>query len=261
MNEILSKRVILLTNTLLILCAIGFLALIHRVDASFKEKEYTTLNRLHNCITSLPEGIDKVETLDAIYNDWLKTNKKTVHDQLFDLRVNLLREIDSAGVGQQIRSGSGLRDFRISLAFPVINDSIHPEFEPGTLQDNNKLRFFAQQFNYLENPVVLKYATAFRPGDMKKAIAARNAAFLSALKNVQQADTAGHAHLLSNMILMQLVLDGDSCRLVFGLSEQGQLDEDAVSIAVPVQTATLPMDKLHSLFGGQCPLQQSGQWS
>jgi hypothetical protein len=249
MNEILSKRVILLTNTLLVLCAIGFLALIHRVDASFKEKEYTTLNRLHNCITSLPEGIDQAENLDALYNDWLKANKKTVHDELFDLRVNLLREIDSAGFGKQIRSGKGLRNFRISLAFPVISDSIHPDFEPGTLRDNNKLRYFAQQYKYLDNPVLLKYATAYRSGDVKKAIEKRNAAYLAALKNIQQVDTTAHAHLLSNMILMQLVLDGDSCRFVFGISEQDQLDEDAVSIAIPVQTATLPMDKLHSLFG------------
>lgn len=249
MNEILSKRVILLTNTLLILCAIGFLALIHRVDASFKEKEYTTLNRLHNCIMSLPDGIDKTENLDELYNDWLKTNNKTVHGQLFDLRVNLLRELDSAGFGKQIRSGKGMRDFRISLAFPVISDTTLPEYPPGTIQDNNKLRYFAEQFNYLQNQVVLQYATAFRPGDVKKAIAEKHAAFLTALKNVEQADTAGHAHLLSNMILMQLVLDGDSCKFVFGLREQDQLDEDAVTIAVPVQTATLPMDKLHSLYG------------
>lgn len=249
MNEILSKRVILLTNTLLILCAIGFLALIHRVDASFKEKEYTTLNRLHNCIMSLPDGIDKTENLDELYNDWLKANNKTVHGQLFDLRVNLLRELDSAGFGKQIRTGKGMRDFRISLALPVITDSISPEFPPGTLEDNNKLRYFAEQFNYLQNHVVLQYATAFRPGDVKKAIAERNAVFLAALQKVEQADTAGHDHMLSNMILMQLVLDGDSCRFVFGLREQDQLDDDAVSIAVPVQTATLPMDKLHSLYG------------
>lgn len=249
MNEILSKRVILLTNTLLILCAIGFLALIHRVDASFKEKEYTTLNRLHNCITSLPEDIEQTETIDALYNDWLRTNNKAVHQQLFDLRVNLLRELDSAGFGRQIRSGKGMRGFRISLAIPVISDSIHPEFPPGTLQDNNKLRYFAEQFNYLENQVVLQYATAFRPGDVKKAIAERNASFLAALKKVEQVDTTSHSHLLSNLVLMQILLDGDSCRFVFGLREQDQLDEDAVSIAVPVQTAMLPMDKLHILYG------------
>lgn len=249
MNEILSKRVILLTNTLLILCAVGFLALVHRVDASFKEKEYTTLNRLHNCIASLPEGIDETEKLDALYNEWLKANQKAVHGQLFDLRVNLLRELDSAGFGKQIRSGKGMRDFRISLAYPVISDSIQPEYPPGTLQDNNKLRYFAEQFSYLENQAVLKYAAGYRPGDIKKAIAAANGVFLAALHNSGEVDTTDHAHLLGNLVLMQLVLNGDSCDFVFGLREQDQLDEDAVTISVPVQTASLPMDKLHNLYG------------
>lgn len=247
MNEILSKRVILLTNTLLILCAIGFLALIHRVDASFKEKEYTTLNRLNNCIEALPENISDPDVTDQLHDNWLKGKHKDVHARLFKLRVQLLNELDSAGFGRQIAQGKASSGFRISLAHPKINDSIPPDFALGELQDNNKLCHFADQYFYLQRPVHLNCVKGYSPGDLQKAIEKRQAEFLATLDNLT-GDSANRPHVLHHLMLQQLYLEEDSCFLVFGVQQQGQLDDDAVTISIPVETLLLDMGSLHHVY-------------
>lgn len=171
MEEILSKRIILLTNAMIVLSCLGFLALIHRVDASYKAKEYLSLNRLRNCIEQVPKDADHQEVAFYAAKDWLMNNKPEVFAQNQQLADSFALQLDSAGFGQDviaIKQQQAQPD--ATPGFMLINvistDTERCDMDFGDLNGNHRLNFFAQQYRKLLSPVKFVVVT----GMMKSAL-------------------------------------------------------------------------------------------
>jgi hypothetical protein len=104
MEEIISKRIILLANAMIVLSMIGFLELIHRVDATYKAREYTALNMLRNCIESVPKNATGQDVAVPAAKKRLEHNNEKAFSNSLHFDDELATQIKASGYGASLRS-------------------------------------------------------------------------------------------------------------------------------------------------------------
>lgn len=283
MEEIITKRIILLTNAIIILSGIGFIALIHRVDAIYKSKEYTAINRLRNCIEELPEDANSQQTLLKSVHSWLKKEQPAVfssHHAAADSLASVLwrngfktqvREFKLSGNTESKRKPGG---FMLIETTPGDTAGLlhHPL---GSLDETNRLKHFAEQYKYLFSKIKLSIATGFDEQALIRAMQAnglltkekqeRNYPAIAyeepavadsssrdyryPRESMHEAISTYSGYDQPSFELTSVTLRNDSCEIIFkSLSTVYQEDHDKV-VRFPVQTIKADGPELFVLFG------------
>ncbi|TND05862.1 MAG: hypothetical protein FD123_3553 [Bacteroidetes bacterium] len=251
MDEILSKRIILLTNVLIALCGLGFIALVHRIDSAYKAKEYFALNRIRSCVESIPQGADDPELLANYAQSWLEDHQHDALDKKFKVAAKLSEQIEKAGFGQELRGMKTLKNGRNS-GFRLVE--VRSEDKDtcchhglGNLDGSKKLLHFVEQYRHLLRPVSIRVATgvnenAFHDAISGNPILSKAVTLPPAIPEEVPAET-GMARAVrvyddnsTSAKLKTVSLVGDSCDVSFELVDHMQVDPDALHERFAVTT-------------------------
>lgn len=179
MEEILSKRITLLSNAIIVLSAIGFLALVHHIDARYKEKEYVALNALRNCIEAIPANADHSDQADAAAKSWLMQNRKADYQKNIQLADAIALELTQAGFSKELKTFKTTDGVGNNLAEPAgfvllnifgTDTGNCCEHGFGNLNGNHKLKYFSQQYAHLKTGTKIRIATGMKPNAVLDAI-------------------------------------------------------------------------------------------
>lgn len=246
MEEILSKRIILLTNALIILSGIGFIALIHRVDSSYKASEYAVLNKLRNCIESLPKDAASPAVTNEAAQDWLQAHDPATNDKRFHFSVNLAQMLSNAGYGKDISNIKSTDESLYAnynlisvISMDTVNCCAHTF---GGLTGAHKLKHFIEQYDHLQSPAKIITAIGAPEDLLKKAISESKDSFNITTEEVDTTAlkrSTSHALYVGGRAHLEGVsLQGDSCVISFGVISFNQEEPGLQHIAVKAETRT-----------------------
>lgn len=269
MDEILSKRINLLTNVLIGLCGLGFIALVHRIDAAYKEYEYVALNQLRNCVESIPKNAADADLLADYAQQWLETTNSRSLDAKFRTAASVSEQLKAAGFEKDVRAIKSLRvsqdaDPLMSTgAFRLIEvkspDSIQCcEHGLGNLTPGNKLTDYVQQYRYLMNNADIHVAESIGNNAVKNGLEKQPQLLRIMKSRNRPADEAyyeepvsdkDYAYGMIDASLKTVSLSGDSLVMSFEQTSSNQINPDLMHASTKVSVASAGKVRLLNLFG------------
>jgi|GEM_PF-5290593 len=270
MEEILSKRIMFLTNTLIVLCGIGFLTLIHRLDAGYKAKEYIALNKLLNCVKELPANAGDPDVMALAAKGWLRKAQPNFFADYSRFAGELADALAQTRYKEDVRSIKGASDRQedFMLLTVRVNDSAACcEHGLGNLSGTHKLNHFIEQYRHIRKPVNVTIATGMPPGTLQSAL--ENNSELKRIREMSapkappapgsipeetpedhypRHDDRGTSAISARVESVRL--EGDSIVMAFQLlSSMLQTDPFGPNVKVAVQTSPVPATTLLDIYG------------